>query len=252
MDTLSPRTIVGEGTPESVWQDWWRRHPLPAATTAQIVDAGRALHVVAPHPDDEILGCAGIMRQAARLGASIHLWAVTDGEASHPDSPRWPVAQLADERTRESEWALHRLRVPATRYRLRVPDGGVEPQEDWLAARLARCLSPGDTVIAPWQLDGHPDHEAVSRASRHAADASGCTFLEVPIWGWHWADPGRGDFPAERAIAIALDADDQGAKRDAIQTFRTQLDADASTGRAPILPDFALARALRDIEVLLR
>ncbi len=251
MDAVSPRAILGEGTPEADWQDWLQRHPLRQADIADLVRPGAALHVVAPHPDDEILGCGGILRQAARQGSAIHVWAVTDGEASHPGSPDWPPARLAQERTRESERALQCLAVPAVRHRLAIPDGGIEPRQAQLAHRLAAALQPGDTLIAPWRLDGHPDHEAVARAGLHACADRGARFLEVPIWGWHWVDPAQGDFPVERAVCVPLDAADLAAKTQAIQAFRTQLLTDASTGQPPILPAFAIARLLRPFEVLL-
>ncbi|VCU70440.1 1D-myo-inositol 2-acetamido-2-deoxy-alpha-D-glucopyranoside deacetylase [Pigmentiphaga humi] len=252
MDALNRRAIVGRGTPEAAWQTWLRRHPLRAASAAGLVRAGAALHVVAPHPDDEILGCAGIMRQVSRLGIAVQVWAVTDGEASHPGSPRWPADSLARARTRESEQALRRLGIDARRERLGLPDGGVATHETELAATLGARLQPGDTVIAPWRLDGHPDHEAVARACLRASKIRACRLLEVPIWGWHWAEPANGGFPWRRAAAIALDAADRQAKADAIQAFRSQLEPDADTGNPPILPDFALARLQRTFEVVLQ
>ena len=99
---------------------------------------------------------------------------------------------------------------------------------------------------------GHPDHEAAGRASRHAASAKECRCLEAPIWGWHWAAPEDGSFPWPRAVAVRLGEDDLRAKHRAIAQFRSQLEPDPSTGNAPILPGFALARVLRPFEVLLR
>ncbi|MBV7481394.1 PIG-L deacetylase family protein [Bordetella sp. BOR01] len=252
MDALSSRAIVGEGTPETAWQAWLVRHPLSTGDVASLVQGSGTVQIVAPHPDDEILSCAGIMRQLARQGTKIQVWAVTDGEASHPGSRRWQAALLAGTRTRESERALQLLSVRVRRRRLAIPDGAVARHEQALAAALAASFDAGDTVIAPWRLDGHPDHEAVARASLQAAAARGCRFLEVPIWGWHWADPRRGDFPAHRALTIALPPADLAAKARAIRAFRTQLESDPDTGSPPILPAFALARLQRPFEVVLQ
>ena len=39
------------------------------------------LLVFAPHPDDEILGCAGLMQRLVREGLAVHVVVVTDGAA---------------------------------------------------------------------------------------------------------------------------------------------------------------------------
>jgi len=252
MDALNPRAIVGTGTPEARWQCWLSRCPIARASIGQLVAADRCLHVLAPHPDDEILGCAGIMRQALHLGCTVQVWAVTDGEASHAGSAAMPPAALARVRTRESVCALRGLGTDIRRRRLRIPDGAVGRYLPEIVAALSPHLQPGDTVIAPWAADGHPDHEATARAGRQAADNCLCRLFEVPIWGWHWADPLRGDFPAHRALAIALTDADAAAKARAIRAFGTQLQADPATGNPPILPDFVLARFRRRFEVVLR
>ncbi|MDR3398627.1 MAG: PIG-L family deacetylase [Pandoraea sp.] len=250
MDTLTSREIAGEGTPEFVWRDWMQWHPLPECSVADLFQGSRTVHIVAPHPDDEILGCAGIMRQLSRQGTAIRVWAVTDGEASHPGSRRWSPDALVRTRTWESELALRLLSVSVRRDRLAIPDGHVARHERALEAPLVAALDAGDTVIAPWRLDGHPDHEAVARASLRAAATKQCRFLEVPIWGWHWADPRRGDFPSDRALAIPMNADDQQAKAHAIQAFYSQLVLDPDTGAPPILSRFVLVRLQRSFEVV--
>ncbi|MGD9943396.1 MAG: PIG-L deacetylase family protein [Burkholderiaceae bacterium] len=247
---MNPRRIVGQGTSEARWQEWFQRRPLPRREIASLLGGSTVVHVIAPHPDDEILGCGGLIRQASRLGAAVRIVAVTDGEASHPRSRYWPTAALARLRTRESERALQRLSVPAQRDRLRLADGKVERHEAELVAALCASVAPGDTVVAPWQLDGHPDHEATARASRMAAHARGARFLEVPIWGWHWADPASEVFPWHRAASLVLDIEDRQAKSLAISSFHSQLRADPSTGKGPVLPGFALERLGRPFEVL--
>ena len=44
----------------------------------------RRLVVVAPHPDDEVLGAGGLLQYMGRVGVEMVVVAVTDGEASHP------------------------------------------------------------------------------------------------------------------------------------------------------------------------
>lgn len=253
MDTLTTcRMIVGNGTSEQEWQQWMARHPVPVLTSDELVNAGGIVHVVAPHPDDEVLGCAGIIQQFAKRGLRVKVWAVTDGECSHDETPGRSKAVLADIRTQESLRALSLLHPDFDRSRIGIPDGEVTQAESELSQLLTDQFNDGDTVIAPWYFDGHPDHEAASRASHAAAQHRRCRFLEVPIWGWHWVVPSEDTFPAQRAIRIELTADEQRIKSEAIQHFQSQLRPDPGSGKPAILPDFALARLARPYEVLFR
>lgn len=252
MDVVKQRLIAGEGTPEATWQAWFADHPLPVHQLSTLLGNASNIIVVAPHPDDEIVGCAGLLRQAARLGVKICIVAVTDGEASHTGSRNWTTQSLSRTRTEESLEAVRRLSIHARRDRLAIADGTVSQHESELSERLMPFIMPGDAVIAPWCFDGHPDHEAVSRASRSAASARGGRFLEVPIWGWHWVSPAEDRFPWHRAIALELNAEDQAAKAHAVDAFRSQLTEDPSLDQGPILPAFVLARLLRSFEVVLR
>jgi LmbE family N-acetylglucosaminyl deacetylase len=231
--------VVAAGTPETVWQS------LPSFPALPWEAAARPL-VVAPHPDDEILGVAGLMAMLGRAD----LAAVTDGEASHPDSTVHTRAELAAIRRAETAAALRCLGLadPAV-HRLGQPDGGID--EDAVAAELTALLSPGRWCVATWRGDGHPDHEAVGRAAARACEATGARLLEYPIWMWHWARPGDPDVPWDRARRIDLTPEAVAAKATAIAAFPSQI---APLGPAPadaaILPPHVLERFARPFETV--
>ncbi|OZI18720.1 hypothetical protein CAL26_13530 [Bordetella genomosp. 9] len=251
MDALSDRLIHGAGTPEAQWRDWLDRRSLRQGRAADLVRSGGTLHIVAPHPDDEILGCGGIMREAYLDGVQLCIWAITHGEHSHPGSALWDPPALAQERLRESMRALALIAPGTPRHPLGIPDGGVTDFEDDIAARIARSVGPRDTVIAPWRWDGHPDHEAASRAALRAAKSRGGRFLEAPIWAWHWMAPETGAFPTDQALAVRVSADAMVLRRRAVMCFRSQLQADPSTGKPPVLTAAMLERLERPYEVLI-
>ena len=62
--------------------------------------------VIAPHPDDESLGCGGLLSMLAAAGRSLHIVFVTDGGASHPHSRTWSRSRLALQREQEAAEAL--------------------------------------------------------------------------------------------------------------------------------------------------
>ena len=243
------RVIRGDGTSEAEWQAWTGLHHLRAITVEALVPAVARAVVVAPHPDDEVLAVGGLLAHLARRGTPIRVIAVTDGTASHRGSRDWPVERLVRERPSESREALHRLGVDIEPIRLGLPDGGLPGLESLLADRLLPLMDRNDVVFSTWRRDGHPDHEATGHACAFAAARSGARLVEVPVWAWHWAAPGDPRLPWARARRLTLDTDASRHKRRAVQAFASQLEADASTGRAPVLRPTTVERAARPFEV---
>ena len=105
--------------------------------------------VVAPHPDDEVLGVGGVLAEVA--GADVV--AVTDGEASHPDSTVYSQEALAAVRRDETATALTALgQDPSWVFRLGHPDGRVD--EPALVAALLPHLSRAAGVSRPGGATG--------------------------------------------------------------------------------------------------
>jgi len=115
----APVSAAGEPLP---------RMPLPGA-------ADRLL-VVAPHPDDESLCCAGLLQQAIAHGAAVAIVWITAGDGfeldalvvEHTISPdSGSMQRLGKQRLREAHAAADTLGVPrASQYVLGYPDRGVE------------------------------------------------------------------------------------------------------------------------------
>ncbi len=237
--STAPRLVVGPealGTPESEWL------PIPALPRFSLDGISNAV-IVAPHPDDEVLALGGTMKLLADRGCRVSILAVTDGEASHP---RVAPMRLAHVRAAEREAALRELRTPRTRVtRLHLPDGGVT-RETGLADWLEPLLAGASHCFAPWELDGHPDHDACGRAAALACHRTGTLLVRYPVWAWHWTTPAT--FPWQTAERIELDPETLAAKHAAIAEYRSQI---APLAGETILPPPVLARFLRPFEVVL-
>jgi len=253
MDAVSraPRPLIhGEGTDAAAWAAWPALARLPVRSAAQLVPPGQRAVIVAPHPDDEVLACGGLLHAIARLPRRILLVAVSNGEGSHPGSARYAADALARLRVRESARALSRLGAHAAQVDyLQLPDGQLAAHETTLQAHLRERLAGSDVVFCTWAHDGHPDHEAAARAARAACGSVGARLYGAPVWAWHWARPGDPRVPWHTAFGVPLDAAAMAAKRAALHEFRSQLEPDPSTGAAPVLPARALARWLQPAEV---
>ncbi len=229
--------LDGAGTPESTWAASTsadllpRWHPMP--------DGSGRVVVVAPHPDDEVLGVGGTVARLAASGAHHVAVAVTDGESSHPGQSE----RLRHVRRHESRAAAARLGIiPDVLFRLAMPDGGVDAGA--LAPVLARLIEPGDLVLAPWVSDGHPDHAQVGLGAEMACAMSGGRLLAYLVWAWHWARPDQ--LPWHKAVRVDLDPALVKCKRDAVACFSSQLE-----GPRPILTPETVVRLTRGFEVLL-
>ena len=115
---------------------------------------GERLLVLAPHPDDEVIGCGGLVALHLREGRKVHVVVATDG------------AQAGDASQRESESrAALALLGDATIEFLGFPDRGLSNAHEF-GDRLAAILREWkpDLIAVPSPLEIHPDHVALSRA----------------------------------------------------------------------------------------
>lgn len=204
---------------------------LPLLPAEAVREWGRTV-VVAPHPDDESLGCGGAIALLSRFGISACVLFVSDGTLSHPNSQKYPAPALRDLREAEAGKALRRLGAAdnAAAF-LRLPDGSVPCQgSPGFAEAAARCRAflkdvQPQTILLPWRRDPHPDHRAVSQILQAAlADHTGSPrLLEYPVWAWERAAPE--DIPqAHEVTAFRLDIGDAAAaKRQAVAAHESQV-----------------------------
>lgn len=177
---------------------------------AQLPVAQRVL-VLAPHPDDEVFGCAGALHTYAQRGTSVQVHVLTDGAGYAPAGQR---VQIAAVRMAETQAALAILGVGEASS-AGFPDRGLSGLRQQLGTHLADLLvqHQPDLVLAPAPSEVHPDHRALAWALQDllqppAAQASGRSayplttlmFYEVgalqhpslllditPLWPLKWA-----------------------------------------------------------------
>lgn len=220
------------GTPERDWR-------VLLSHSAKWSPPRGGLIVVAPHPDDEILGAGGLMHSWARNGAGVMVISVTDGEAA--DTTRTDLASVRRAELRDALGLLSSFPIPVAS--LGIPDGKVRHHESRLRAALDALIQESVTLIAPYELDGHPDHDAVGRICLEVARDRDLPLARYPVWTWHHTEPRElrdlrfGLFPLEPAA--------RRAKARALQCFESQL---RPLRGAPIVPTHVLARFDRPFE----
>jgi len=123
--------------------------------------------VLAPHPDDEVLGCGGLLALAADAGLPALVATLTDGSASHASS-LWPPRRLAEQREREVHDGLALLGATDVMVvPLGLPDGGLG--QPTVRASLLPTLGQlarrhkAHSLLVTDAGDDHPDHKEAFR-----------------------------------------------------------------------------------------
>jgi LmbE family N-acetylglucosaminyl deacetylase len=122
-----------------------------------VLENVRTALVIAPHPDDEVLGVGGTMAKLSAAGAAVHVAIVTRGEP-----PRF-TAELTETVRRECAAAHQRLGVARTHF-LEFPAAGLDEVAHSDLNRsigsLVAEVAP-DTLFVPFVGDIHLDHQLV-------------------------------------------------------------------------------------------
>ena len=233
-----PRVIDSRnlGTSDSYWQ-------VELANAPEWTPAAGPIVVVAAHPDDETFAAGGLINSCARAGMAVTVITVTDGEAARTDLP-----EAGAVRRREMRAALSCLSGGYIQWhRLGMPDGNVTSHEAFVESAIKTRLPPGATLVAPFEHDGHPDHETVARICITLARRRNIPVLRYPIWAWHHSAPGA--WQGVNFVRFELSAEARLAKGRAIRCFASQLD---DTSASAVMPRHVVDYFSRPYEAFLR
>ncbi len=213
---------------------------LPIRDFRDIFGAAPLL-VLAPHADDELLGCGGAIAEAGARGHAVFVAILTDGGMSHPRSRRWPMARLVAARQDEARAATAILGLPADRLTFLGQPDSLAPHggpgfSDALNRLCAQIQADGiGTVCATWIGDPHGDHGAAARLAAAACARTGARHLAYPVWAW--MTPDDDDLPVIAGGARLDVARHLPRKRRAIAAHATQytgmIDDDPTGFRLP-------------------
>lgn len=204
---------------------------MPPALTLSPQD--RVL-VFAPHPDDEALGCGGLIQHAKAAGAQVRVVFQTDG-----DNNPWPQRYVERRWTIDTEcrqrWGARRrleavrsvetlgLQADAAIF-LGLPDQGLTrlwQEKDAHAQALhgsqLQTFLP-TLLVVPSKDDNHPDHGASYALVREAVKRAGMELPQVD-----YLIHRRWFYPEASGVTLQLTPEEKARKLAAIQCHETQL-----------------------------
>lgn len=206
-------------------------HPeqIPLRQACAIADFGSTL-VVAPHPDDESLGCGGAIALLRQMKIPVEVFVVSDGTQSHPNSRRYPASALRDLRESETRAALVLLDVMEVNF-CRLKDGAVPHSHtsdfNSVVTQVGNYLSNRNvqTIFLPWRYDPHLDHRATWELFTTAINVLNLSVRQIEYLIWDWDPLQRGDqklpvniVPWRLDISQVLNL-----KQQAIAAYRSQI-----------------------------
>jgi LmbE family N-acetylglucosaminyl deacetylase len=187
--------------------------------------------VVAPHMDDEVLGCGTTLVRLPQK-QRIHFVYATDGSQSPVPAAPWiggTAPNLSAIRMKEALAAARTLGIPCKNVHfLGYPDGRLGehlPEFTKALADVLETIQPSHLLI-PFRYDRHPDHLAVNHAavSLRTSGGSKAELFEYFVYSNWRLLPGR-DIRKYISQLHLLKIDNEGevaTKRVALECFKSQ------------------------------
>ena len=203
VSTPWPGPLEHELVPYRPWSDW----------------SDRTILVLAPHPDDEVLGCGGLLAQSHRMGWRSHVVVVSDGGLGGDPATREAESRAAADvlisdfhSGKADQGSRHSMEF------WRLPDRSLLPGEV-LRQRImdAVAATAAQWVIAPSPFEVHPDHRAVCRASIEATAALQSKGCEADLIFCEIGQPQIANMLVDISAVAAT-------KTLAVKCFKSQLD----------------------------
>ena len=149
-----------------------------------IIDApfGDSMLVVAPHQDDEVIGCGGAMALQRRAGRSVKAVVLQDGADEYRQASM-TRHDLSQRRNAESRAAARIIEAEEPVF---FGSENLRRDMESMAASLREVIDRRriDCLFTPFALDGHPDHRACNMILAKAlADVSrAIRVLQYEVW----------------------------------------------------------------------
>lgn len=143
---------------------------------------GERLLVLAPHPDDEVIGCGGLLAQHLRERRKVRVVVFTDGgEAAEGATDREAYRTMREDESRRGLRALGGA-APIVEF-LRFPDRRLDEHRHDAARHLVRILRDfrPDLITVPSPIEIHPDHEALARLFCEVVQSDPSLFAELAL-----------------------------------------------------------------------
>lgn len=248
---------------KNILKKWHLTRFSRAMRHSEKIDQSSSAMVFAPHQDDEVLGCGGLILAKVRAGAQVKIVFLTDGSGSHKELI--DSNELVRIRELEAISANAALGLVASDLIfLRIKDGDLSSKASQEEATkgivaLLKMHCP-DEVYIPYRHEPHPDHVGAYLSVMNALPyyTRSIRVFEYAVWFWNfwpWVDiqnfGWRNAYRLLKRIIISnyrmirdfsfvigIEADLE-SKISALNNYRSQVERRGNNAQWPILSDVA-------------
>lgn len=148
---------------------------------------GTKVLVFAPHPDDEILGCGGVLKKHILSGDIVNVIYMTDGSKGCPSNIK--LEDIANVRKNEAIAASKKLGVYKVDFAPFI-DGNLKVSKETISyvEKKLKKIKP-DIIYTPHLNETHPDHKECTNIVNKAVEASGVSTSIFLYEIWNFLNP---------------------------------------------------------------
>jgi LmbE family N-acetylglucosaminyl deacetylase len=133
--------------------------------------SAKRILVIAPHPDDDVLGAGGTLLKAIDSGTDVHVLYVTDGLPEHAASIREQTVEVCN----AARMIPHFLGCRSRQIPLE------DPKVNEKVTSLLESINP-EVIFISFFLDDHDDHRRVNHLLRNILKTG--SLPEAEIWAY--------------------------------------------------------------------
>ena len=175
--------------------------------------------IIAPHPDDEVLGCSGLIQRLLSEGKRVDVVILSGGGKSHAGCCSIEESTLIESRRNLSRRAVKVLGLPLEHLHfLDYPDGSIafDCAETEKLKTLIDRLSP-KTIFIPHKGEGWSDHLAAGEIVKNLIGKdSEIELYEYCVWFWYY---NVWNIDWKNACVLKMNRQEHTVKNRAIDTY---------------------------------
>ena len=153
-----------------------------------LVNKGTTL-IIAPHPDDEVLGCAGLIEQCVQSNLDVYVCILTGGEASHKGCCNISQDTLKAERRKLARTINLELGLPEENLLLlNFSDGQISSQSPEVSTlrSVIKRINAARIYIPHQKGEGWSDHIEAGNIVKELIKDTTIQLYEYCVWFWFY------------------------------------------------------------------
>jgi Uncharacterized proteins, LmbE homologs len=154
------------------------------------MDRFNSILILAPHPDDEVFGCAGLIHRAIKQKKEVNTIILTGGENAY-NQTLIDKEELKNQRRKLTQSAAQTMGLPIENiFFLSWVDGQIDVNTSNVSelSEIVSRIAP-DAIFAPHPFEGWQDHIAASKLADEIINSHNSSYTirgyKYCVWLWH-------------------------------------------------------------------